>query len=97
MLDDFGSFLAQWRPEVFFPAQNRTRRSNRNTELACNHLGLGPFARTGCAKKNESSFHLSAVKKDRDSGDDNHSDADIEPHERAAPRRFAATIGGSIK
>ena len=97
MLDDFGGFLAQRRPEIFFPAQNRARRSDRNTELARNHLRLGPFAGTGRAKKNESSFHLSAVKKDRDSGDDKHGDANIKPHQRAARRRFAATVGGAIK
>ena len=97
MLDDFSGFLAQWRPEVFFPAQNRTRRSDRNTELARDHLRLGSFSGTGCAKKNESPFHLSAVEKDRDASDDKRSDTDIEPHQRAARRRFAATVGGAIK
>jgi hypothetical protein len=97
VLDDFGGFLAQRRLEVFFPAQDRARRSDGNTELARNHLRLGPFAGTGCAKKNESSFHLSTVKKDRHSGDNNYSDADIEPHQCAARRRFPPTIGGAIK
>ena len=59
-------FSAERRPEVFFAAQNRARRSDRNTELPRDHFRLGPFAGTGRAEKNESPFHLSPVEENRD-------------------------------
>ena len=40
---------------------------------------------------------LSAVKEKGDPGNNEHGDADIKPHKRAAPRRFAATVGRAIK
>src|SRR5206468_2580854 len=92
MLDHVSGLFTQRRPEVFLAPQNRARRSYGNTELARNHFRLGPFSGTGRAQKNESSFHLSAVKENSDSGDNKRGDADIEPHERAARSRFPATV-----
>src|SRR5215831_5105743 len=62
-LEHFGSLLAQWRAQFLFAAQNRTWRSDRNTEMACDHLRLRSFAGTGSAKKDESSFHYRPYRK----------------------------------
>ncbi len=91
-LSNFGRLQSKRRSEIFFPTQDRAWRSDRNAELAGDHFRLRPFPGTGRAEKNKSPFHLASVKKDRDSADDEHCDADIEPHERAAaaaasPRR----------
>src|SRR6267154_1284370 len=71
--------------------------SDLNTELPRNHFRLGPFSGTRRAQKNESSFHLSAVKKNGDPGDNERGDADIKPHKGAARRRFPATVRSAIK
>src|SRR6266566_1682363 len=96
-LQHFRRLLPQRRAEIFFAAQNRARRSDGNTELARNHFRLGSFAGTGRAEKNESSFHLSAVKENGNPGNSEHGDANIEPHKRAARGRFAAAVGSTIK
>ncbi len=100
MLDRIGGLLPQRRPKIFFPAQNRAWRSDGNPEVARNHFRLGPFSGTRCAKKNKPPFHsrsLSPIKENGDPGNHEHGDPYIEPHQRAAGRRFAATIGGAIK
>src|SRR6266568_5381280 len=94
-LQYFRRLLPQGCAEIFFAAQNRARRSDGNTELARNHFRLGPLAGTRRAEKNESSFHLSAVKENGNPGNNQHGDADIKPHKRAAHGRFAAAVGST--
>src|SRR5207249_7890891 len=76
---------------------NRARLCDRYAELARNHFRLGPFSGARRAQKNESPFHLSAVKKNGDPGNNKHGDADIKPHKSAARRRFPATVRSAIK
>src|SRR5438876_7447264 len=97
VLSDFSSLQSKRRAEILFPTQDCARRCDRDAELARDHFCLCPLPGTGRAQENESPFHLTPVKKNRDPSDDQRRYADIEPHERATLRRFAAAVGSAIK
>src|SRR5438552_448751 len=69
--------------KIFFSSQDRTRRSDRYPKLARDQFSLGTFPRTGSAEQNKPFLHSAAVKENRNPADDENSDRDVKPHQRA--------------
>ena len=94
-------------PEI--PKRNRPSgcaafSSLRRCSSVADRCGYAPSSRLGETKDRQQRgmaefFNrlLTAVKEKSDPGNNDYSDADIEPHQRAARRCLAATIGGAIK
>src|ERR1043166_1538748 len=94
----FRSLDPKQRSQFYFPAQNRAGRGHRNPKVTGDHFGLSSFSGTGRAEEHESfSFHLAPVEENGHAADDDDGDADVEPHQRRAPRRVAARIARAIE
>src|SRR5947208_13214653 len=93
MLNKLRRLRHQRCAKIFFSAQDRTRRSERNPKLTGDPFSLGTFPRTGSAEQNKPFLHSAAVKENRNPTDDENSDCDVEPHQRPLRRSFATVVG----
>src|SRR5262245_1062774 len=91
------SLHAKRRAQITLKAKDRSRRSDRESEMPRDHLRLRSLAGTGRTEEHNSTFHLAPVKEDCHAPDYQSSDPDVKPHQCSFLSGFASTVGRAIE